>query len=94
MPVWICIFRPHPARERWVWAYCIFPREALRVCSFNYDGQCEGLNKRERANSTALTLFHFYTDNSQRGEPSGRFLQLCASLTYNKDFMHHEILHK
>ena len=55
--MWICIFRLNPARERWVWACSIFPREALRVCSFYYDGQCEGLNKRERVNSMALTLF-------------------------------------
>ena len=71
MPKWICIFRPNSTRERWVWAYRIFPREALRVCSFNYDGQCEGLNKRERANSTALTLFLYKPINRQRGEPSG-----------------------
>lgn len=31
------------ARERQAWAYIIFPREALRVCSFNSKGQYQSL---------------------------------------------------
>ncbi len=42
--LWICLFKLTVcAHHTGCWLVCIFCVRLLRVCSFNYDGQCEGL---------------------------------------------------
>ena len=73
MPMWICMYRQLLLRERQLLAYlhyiCVRP---LHVCSFYYDGQCEGPNKQERATSKAFT--HFFTINQAIMNANGNII--------------------
>ena len=55
--LWICIFRPHPARERWMMAYSIFCVRLLHCLLVQQRWALPEPLKVGRATSTALTLF-------------------------------------
>ena len=66
-------FRPYPVRERWLWAYSIFCVRPLRVCSFDSDGQFQGLRTWDEQPISALTLFLFI-NQSNANKGAGRHI--------------------
>lgn len=90
--LWICIFRPHSARERWVWAYSIFCVRLCIVCSFNSDGQYQSLYAWDEQ-TVRLSRFFFINQSIANEEgPAARSKMCSIEYLFRECNMHHHAL--